>query len=58
MAYELKAECPCCGETVDHDLAKIEELFGVRTMGDGRVIPQSYCRNCRSKGCEKDNPKH
>ena len=31
---------------------EIEKEFGYRNMGDGRYIPQSYCRECRSAHCE------
>ena len=57
MAYELYAKCPCCGKEAKNDINEIERLFGFRTMANGRTIPQSYCRNCRSKRCEKNNPK-
>lgn len=42
------AECPNCGKTAT-DSTEIEEIFGYRNMGDGRCIPQSYCKECRSK---------
>ena len=34
----------------------IEQRFGYRNMGDGRYIPQSYCRECRSARCEAGKP--
>ena len=49
------AQCPCC-EKFANGLDKIEELFGFRNMGDGRRIPQSYCRACRAAGCEAGSP--
>lgn len=58
MPYSLIAECPCCGKEALDDINKIEELFGFRKMDDGRKIPQSYCRVCRSSKCEAGNPKH
>lgn len=42
--------CPRCsvqaGKLVFH---KLEE-YGERTMEDGKVVPQSWCRGCRNKG--------
>ncbi len=38
--------CPHCGKAACGK-AEIEEKFGYRNMGDGRVIPQSWCRDCR-----------
>ncbi len=40
------AKCPNCGKEANSP-EEIEELFGYRNMGDGRVIPQSYCKDCR-----------
>lgn len=34
--------CPHCGHK-----GWVGVSFGVRRMGDGRVIPQSWCRECR-----------
>ena len=47
MPYGEYAECPNCGKTA-HGVDEIRILFGYRNMGDGRVIPQSWCRECRS----------
>ena len=47
MPYGEYAECPNCGKTA-HDKDEIEELFGYRKMCDGRIIPQTWCRECRS----------
>ena len=55
MPYIIYAECPCCGETVNSK-NEIEELFGWRTMEDDEVIPQSYCRACRSARCTAGEP--
>lgn len=49
------AECPCCQKKAEGS-EDIERLFGYRTMADGKVIPQSYCRACRSARCEGDKP--
>lgn len=51
------AECPCCGVSAEGE-AEIEEVFGYRNMGDGRTIPQSYCRECRSAGCTAEEVRH
>lgn len=55
MPYGEYAECPCCGKMA-YGEDEIEEKFGYRDMGDGRIIPQSYCRACRSAGCKKGQP--
>jgi hypothetical protein len=57
MGYKVSAQCPCCKKTASRDLNKIEELFGFRTVQDERLIPQSYCRECRSKRCSPGNKK-
>jgi len=59
MPYELSAKCPCraCNVEASKDYNKIDLLFGFRNMGDGRKIPQSYCRKCRSAGCTANSPK-
>lgn len=51
MPATLFAECPCCHKTAKGDLNQIKELFGFRNMQNGKQIPQSYCRVCRSKKC-------
>ena len=55
MPYGEYAQCPCCGKTA-YGKDEIEQKFGYRDMGDGRYIPQSYCRKCRSAGCKKGQP--
>lgn len=46
MEYEETTVCPHCGKrATGHD--EIVEKFGYRTMADGQVIPQSWCRECR-----------
>lgn len=59
MPYQLSAKCPCraCNTEASKDYNKIDRLFGFRNMGDGRKIPQSYCKKCRSAGCTADSPK-
>lgn len=53
MPYGDYAECPNCGK-IAHGENEIEEEFGYRNMGDGRRIPQSWCRECRSKGSDEE----
>lgn len=55
MPHEEYTRCPCCGKTADGS-DEIEREFGYRNMGDGRCIPQSYCRDCRSARCEAGKP--
>lgn len=57
MPYSIKAECPCCGKKAEKDIKIIEELFGFREMGNGAIIPQSYCRVCRGKRCSPNHKK-
>lgn len=45
--------CPSCGKIAISN-AKIEELFGFRTIG-GVVRPQSWCRDCRKMGHMDDS---
>ena len=47
MPYGEYAECPDCGK-IAHGEEEIEELFGYRNMGDETIIPQSWCKECRS----------
>jgi len=42
------AECPRCKKHADGK-EEIDSLFGYRTMEDGKVIPQSHCRQCRKE---------
>ena len=46
MPHGEYAECPQCGVTA-HGKDEIEEIFGYRYGG---TMPQSWCRECRSKG--------
>ena len=56
MPYTINAQCPCCTKNAS-GLDKVKELFGLRTMSDGKEIPQSYCKDCRSKKCSPNNKK-
>lgn len=50
------AYCPCCEHKEAHTVEQVEQLFGYRTMEDGKVRVQSWCRECR--GLEaKTNPR-
>lgn len=55
MPYGEYAQCPCCGKTA-YNKDEIAQEFGYRNMGDGRYIPQSYCRACRAAHCEAGKP--
>ena len=43
-----EAKCPQC-ERRAYSAAAVEEHFGHRTMGDGTVRVQSWCRVCRNR---------
>ncbi len=49
--YELPKTCPCpeC-TTIANSLSELEDNFGCRKMEDEKIIPQSWCRECRIKG--------
>lgn len=55
MPYGEYAECPCCGK-IAYGRDEIEDQFGYRNMGNDKIIPQSYCRACRSAHCEAGEP--
>lgn len=57
MTYQVEAVCPCCSVVAGGDLNKIEEVFGFRTVEGERLIPQSYCRRCRSLKCSPNDKK-
>ena len=60
MPYEVAARCPCCDKIASKDMNVIQDLFGFRVMKDKkktRMIPQSYCRECRGKKCSPNNKK-
>jgi len=45
--YEIEeTSCPNCGK-VASSYDEVELEFGYRDMGDGRIIVQSWCKNCR-----------
>ena len=55
-AMPVLASCPCCEHKEATTAEQVEELFGYRTMADGKTIVQSWCRECR--GLEgKTNPR-
>jgi hypothetical protein len=54
-AMPVLASCPCCAMKAA-TAERVEELFGYRTMANGKTIVQSWCRECR--GLEgKTNPR-
>lgn len=55
MPYGEYAEYPCCGK-IAYGRNEIEDKFGYRNMGNDKIIPQSYCRACRSAHCEAGEP--
>ncbi|MBZ7625957.1 hypothetical protein FML17_29660, partial [Klebsiella michiganensis] len=57
MSYQITAVCPCCSKKALNDLNLIEELFGFRRVEKDRLIPQSYCRVCRSLRCSPSDKK-
>lgn len=50
-----KAKCPRCNRRAYSEPA-VESEFGYRTMEDGKVIVQSWCRICRAAGKDKTEP--
>jgi hypothetical protein len=55
-AMPVLASCPCCEHKKATTAERVEELFGYRTMANGKTIVQSWCRECR--GLEgKTNPR-
>ena len=50
---EMTAACPQCGKTATGDY-EIDDVFGFRTV-NGKRIPQSWCKECRSKGTAYDD---
>jgi len=46
-AMPVLASCPCCERKEATTAEQVEELFGYRTMADGKTIVQSWCRECR-----------
>lgn len=48
MPFGQQATCPRCGKEA-HGKKEIKEFLGYRNMGDGKIIPQSHCRECREE---------
>lgn len=46
-AMPVLAFCPCCEHKEATTAEQVAELFGYRTMADGKTIVQSWCRECR-----------
>ena len=51
-SWEVLASCTQC-DTKAYTEAGIEDFFGWRKMEDGKIIRQSWCRECRSSGKDK-----
>jgi hypothetical protein len=46
-SYEIEhTVCPNCGK-IANKYDEVKRDFGYRNMGDGRIIVQSWCRECR-----------
>lgn len=46
-SYEIEhTDCPKCGKKAN-SYDEVERDFGYRNMGDGRIIVQSWCSECR-----------
>lgn len=44
---EIETECPKCEKTAKgHE--EVDELFGFRTMSDGKTRVQSWCKECKN----------
>jgi len=39
--------CPNCSTAAGHHVFYLEDTFGKRDMGDGRILVQSWCPECR-----------
>lgn len=48
--------CPECSGRAGRHVFYREDDFGTRDMGDGRVIPQSWCPTCRSDSIPSTRP--
>lgn len=46
-ANERLKSCPECSGRAGHHVFYREDIFGMRNMGDGREIIQSWCPECR-----------
>ncbi len=56
MPYGDYAECPNCGKVAYGEVG-IEEEFGYRNMGSGKIIPQSWRRDCRLQELRDADPR-
>jgi len=46
---EVFKSCPSCSSQAGTHVFYINDDFGMRNMGDGRYIVQSWCLGCRLK---------
>lgn len=53
--WEEGTTCPECGKVAD-DNEQAQELFGFRSVG-GKIIAQSWCRECRNTQKREKNTK-
>ena len=53
MSHGKYAKCLCCGKLALGE-NKIMELFGFRRRRNGKITPQSYCKECRSEQVRTD----
>lgn len=53
MPYNIEEHCPCY-KKIANGLDEIEILFGWRRP-NGKIIPQSYCKDCRSANVKQEN---
>ncbi|EQC00988.1 hypothetical protein B738_06794 [Photorhabdus temperata subsp. temperata M1021] len=45
-----RKSCPSCSLNRGYHVFYEDDAFGMRNMGDGRRILQSYCHYCRGRG--------
>ncbi|WP_411833744.1 hypothetical protein [Pseudoxanthomonas mexicana] len=49
IGHERLKSCPECSGQAGRHVFYPESHFGMREMGDGRRIVQSWCPDCRSR---------
>ena len=54
MPHGKYAKCLRCGKSALGE-DKIMELFGFRFKPNGKIVPQSYCRECRGEQIRERN---
>lgn len=43
-----QTSCPHCNASAD-GFAQVQQIFGLRNMGDGTIRVQSWCKRCRNE---------